>query len=178
LWAVTALNWYGFRFSKWLNDAGSILLYGAGVLVLIACSVAALLRGFVTPFDAVLDVDAGTLGLWAQIAMAYGGLEMGSILAKEIRDPARTVPRAAWISAGACAAAYIFGSVALMAMLRPSDIDPVSGLVQAASVAGTAVGVQRLGYVTMILLVAGTIWSTQCTCRCTCENADCGSRKL
>jgi glutamate:GABA antiporter len=157
LWAVTALNWYGFRFSKWLNDTGSALLYGAGVLVVIACSVAALTHGFVTPFAAVLDVDAGTVGLWAQIAMAYGGLEMGSILAKEIRDPAGTVPRAAWISAGACAAAYIFGSVALMAVLRPSDIDPVSGLVQAAGAAGTALGLERLGYITMLLLVAGTV---------------------
>jgi glutamate:GABA antiporter len=157
LWAVTTLNWYGFRFSKWLNDSGSALMYAAGVLVLIACSVAALIRGFVTPFNTVLDVDAGTLGLWAQIAMSYGGLEMGSILGKEIRDPARTVPRAAWISAVACAAAYILGSISLMAVLRPSEVDPVAGLVQAASTAGTALHFQRLGYLTMILLVAGTI---------------------
>jgi amino acid transporter len=157
VWAVTAVNWYGFRISKWLNDCGSALMYAAGVLVVLVCGVSAVSRGFVTPFRSVLDFDSGTLGLWAQIAMSYGGLEMGSILAKEIRDPAKTVPRAAWLSAAACAAAYMFGSMALMAVLRPPDIDPVSGLVQGASVAGSAVGVPWLGYVTMALLIAGTV---------------------
>jgi len=65
---------------------------------------------------------------------------MGSILGKEIRNPAKPIPRAAWLSAAACAAGYIFGSISLMAVLRPTDIDPVSGPVQAASVAG------RLGH--------------------------------
>jgi glutamate:GABA antiporter len=44
-----------------------------------------------------------------------------------------------------------------MAVLRPSDIDPVSGLVQAGSAAGTTLGIERLGYTVMVLLVAGTI---------------------
>jgi amino acid transporter len=157
LWAVTAANWYGFRFSRFINDCGSALMYAAGILVFLGCAISAVKRGFVTPLDNGLQVDKGTLGLWAQIAMSYGGLEMGSILDKEIRDPAKTVPRAAWLSAAACAAGYIFGSISLMAVLRPADIDPVSGLVQAASVAGTSVGVPWLGYITMGLLVAGTV---------------------
>jgi amino acid transporter len=158
VWAVTAVNWYGFRFSRWLNDSGSALMYAAGIIVLIACGMSVLKQGFVTSFDAsALSLDVGTLGLWAQIAMCYGGLEMGSILAKEVRDPARTLPRAAWVSAAACAGAYMFGSLSLMAVLRPSDIDPVSGLVQAASVAGTAIGAPWLAYTAMTLLVAGTI---------------------
>jgi amino acid transporter len=78
VWAVTAVNWYGFRVSKWLNDCGSALMYSAGVLVVIACGVSAISRGFLTPLGSVFDFDAGTLGLWAQIAMSYGGLEMGS----------------------------------------------------------------------------------------------------
>jgi amino acid transporter len=157
VWVVTAVNWYGFRFSRWLNDSGSALMYAAGIIVFIACGLLVLRRGFVTPFEAVLTLDTGTLGLWAQIAFSYGGLEMGSILGKEIRDPARTIPRAAWLSAVACAGAYIFGSLSLMAVLRPPDIDPVSGLVQAASVAGTAIGAPWLAYTAMTLLVAGTI---------------------
>jgi amino acid transporter len=44
-----------------------------------------------------------------------------------------------------------------MAVLRPTDIDPVSGLVQAASVAGTSVGWPWLGFITMALLVVGTV---------------------
>ena len=157
LWAVTAANWFGFRFSRLINDAGSALMYAAGILVFTACAISAVKRGFVTPLDRGIQFDAGTLGLWAQIAMSYGGLEMGSILGKEIRNPAKTVPRAAWLSAAACAAGYIFGSISLMAVIRPADIDPVSGLVQGASVAGTSVGAPWLGYVTMALLVMGTI---------------------
>ena len=82
---------------------------------------------------------------------------MGSILGKEIRDPARTIPRAAWLSAAACAGAYIFGSLSLMAVIRPADIDPVSGLVQAASVAGTAIGAPWIAHAVMAFLVAGTL---------------------
>jgi amino acid transporter len=158
LWAVTAANWYGFRFSRFINDTGSALMYAAGVLVFIGCAMSAVHRGFVTPLNARLQFDVATLGLWAQIAMSYGGLEMGSILGKEIRNPVKTIGRAAWLSAAACAVGYIFGSISLMAVLRPSDIDPVSGLVQAASVAGTSVGLPWLGYITMALLVVGCVF--------------------
>jgi len=157
VWVVTAVNWYGFRFSRWLNDSGSALMLAAGIIVLIACGLSVLRRGFVTPFTTVLAFDAGTLGLWAQIAMSYGGLEMGSILGKEIRDPARTIPRAAWLSAAACAGAYVLGALSLMAVLRPPEIDPVAGLVQAASVCGTTIGATWLAHTVMALLVAGTI---------------------
>jgi hypothetical protein len=73
VWMVTAVNWYGFRFSKWLNDSGSALMFAAGIIVLIACGLSVLRQGFVTSFTTVLTFDVGTLGLWAQIAMFTAG---------------------------------------------------------------------------------------------------------
>ena len=75
----------------------------------------------------------GRLNFWSQIAFAFGGLELGAIMGGEIRDPRRTVPRAAWISGLLIAGFYIAGTLAILAVLAPGDVNILSGLTQAAA---------------------------------------------
>jgi glutamate:GABA antiporter len=70
----------------------------------------------------------------------------------EIRNPEKTVARAAWIAGGCIAAFYIVGTVAMLVLLPPDRISTVTGLVQAAAAAG-----QRLGWGWPALLLASAI---------------------
>jgi amino acid transporter len=157
LWVVVGANIVGLRAGKWLNNTGAVLTYAGGAVVLIAAMAAWMSSGSATAFVLTSSLDRDRLSLWAQIAFAYTGLELGTLLGGEVRDPRRTVPRAAWISAVAVAGAYVLGTLSLMLILPPESIHPMTGLVQAASVAGERAGAPFLGGLTAVLLFAGII---------------------
>ncbi|MFY9726829.1 MAG: amino acid permease, partial [Bryobacteraceae bacterium] len=55
----------------------------------------------------------------------------------EIRDPSRTIPRAAWISGVGVCAFYVGGTLAVLALMSSGRVDIISGVMQAAQAAGT-----------------------------------------
>jgi len=59
----------------------------------------------------------------------------------EIRNPEKTVARAAWIAGLSIAAFYIAGTLAMLVLLPPDQVSVVTGLVQAAAAAGARLGV-------------------------------------
>lgn len=58
-----------------------------------------------------------TLTLWA-----FLGLESATVPAADVRDPERTIPRATIIGTAAASLVYIFGTVAVMGALPPSEL--------------------------------------------------------
>ena len=82
-----------------------------------------------------------SLNFWSQIAFAFGGLELGAIMGGEIRDPRRTVPRAAWISGLAIAGFYMLGTLAMLALLPPERVSIITGLAQAGETAAGRLGI-------------------------------------
>jgi amino acid transporter len=95
------------------------------------------------------------LNFWSQIAFAFGGLELGSIMSGEIRDPRRTVRRAAWISCLAIGGFYILGTFSILALLPPERISVVTGLAQAGEAAARQWGLPWLTPFLGCLIVVG-----------------------
>lgn len=157
LWLCVGVNILGLRVSKWLSNLGGSLLFVGGLLVASASFVIWFRRGSATRFNYDFAFSPERIGLWAQVAFAYAGLELGSLMGGEVRNPRKTIPRAVWISAAAVAGAYIAGSSLLMVVLSPDKINPMSGLVQVASIAGHAIGWPFLGTVTGSLLFLGIL---------------------
>jgi amino acid transporter len=165
LWLVVLANAWGLRVSKWVSNAGGTLTYLGGAVVLGASVAVALRFGSATSFAVRPSFNIENVGLWAQIALAYTGLELGSLVTGSVRDPARTVPRAVWISAAAVASAYILGSASLMLVLPPEKIHPMTGLIGVATEAGSRLGFAGLGQLAAGFLFAGIVgklstWST------------------
>ena len=138
LWAITAINILGLSVGKWLGNLGGIITFGTGLLLMALAAVKYAQSGPAAPLDFQLEWDWNKLNFWPQLAFAFGGLELGGIVAGEVRNPERTIPRAAWLSGAAIALFYICGTVALLVLLKPDEISPVTGLAQAANVAGLA----------------------------------------
>ncbi len=145
LWIAVAFNVIGLSTGKWLQNLGGYGAFTAGA-ILIAVFAVALSRGH--PASAVTwsalvprFTSLPTVNLWATIAFAFAGLELGATLGGEIKDPRRTLPRAVYLSAPLIAGLYILGTVALLWLVAVPSINIVSGFLQ-----GIAVGAARIGH--------------------------------
>lgn len=155
LWIALGTNLVGLRIGKWTEDLGGLATYAAGaVLVALGFTVWAL-HGSATTLRLVPEWSWDRLNFWSQIAFAFGGLELGAIMGGEIRDPRRTVPRAAWISGLAIAAFYIVGTLAMMAVLPPEKVNVLSGLTQAGAAAADRLGLPWVAMLLAFLITFG-----------------------
>lgn len=157
LWVALATNLIGLRVGKWTQNTGAAATCLTGVCLMAAGAAALGREGSATSFAAGLQLHWGHLNYWPQIAFAFGGLELGAILSGEIRDPRRTVRRAAFLSAGAIAAFYIAGTVAMLVLLPPERISVVTGLAQAGESAAGLLGLPWLTVLFGMLISLGVM---------------------
>ena len=155
LWVGTITNLVGLRVGKWTQNVGGLATYAAGLLLIGLGAAGWATRGPATPFHILPHGNWGRLNFWSQIAFAFGGLELGAIMGGEIRDPERNVPRAAWISGLAIAAFYIAGTLAVLAVLPPGEVDIRSGLTQAAAAAADGMGLPLVAPLVADLITIG-----------------------
>lgn len=134
---LAALNVRGVRQGARLIEAVTV----AKLLPLVAFVVigAALARGPVP--DVLGNVDAGTLGRSVLVLIfAFAGIESALVPSGEVRDPARTVPRALFIAMAGVTVLYIAIQYVAQAILGPALAHEQQAPLAAAAgvVAGTA----------------------------------------
>jgi amino acid transporter len=79
------------------------------------------------------DLKWDTINFWSAIAFAMSGMELVGLMGAEVRDPARTIPRAAWISSLVTTLFYAGGTAAVLVLLRPDQVNELQGISQAAN---------------------------------------------
>jgi amino acid transporter len=159
VWAMLGANLVGMGVGKWAIDVGGIATALVGALLIGAGAFAWLRGGPATPAPPASLVphwDWQKLNFWSQIALAFTGLELGAIVAGEIRDPERTIPRAAWLSGLAITALYIGGTIAVLGLVAAEHVDIMAGIVQAGQAAGGQFGVPGLSAAIALLILVGT----------------------
>ncbi len=156
LWGAFLSHLFGLKIGKWTGNVGGLATYtSAAALVLAAAWLLLHGRPSATHFNIVPAPSWDSLNTWSQIAFAFVGLELGAILGGEIIDPRRNVPRAAWISAAACAVFYIAGTAAILVLLPQAQISQVTGLVQAGQSAGALLRFPAFTRLFALLIVVG-----------------------
>jgi glutamate:GABA antiporter len=140
LWLGFAANFFGLRVAKWFSTLGGTSTFVIFAILGIFAVVVVMHSGTVTRFDLLPTAKLDTLNLWSQIAFAFVGLELAPILSGEIRNPRRDLPRAAVISGILCALLYIGGTAAILTLLTPEKISPMTGLAQAGAAGAVKVG--------------------------------------
>ncbi len=156
LWGSYLSHLFGLKIGKWGGNIGGVAAYTAAAILAGVAGWIAFTKGSLTHFDLIPEASFDNLNIWSQIAFAFVGLELGAILGGEIQNPRRNIPRAAWISAGGCAAFYMLGTAALLVVMRPADISTVTGVVQAAAAAGVILGWPGFSRLFALLIVFGT----------------------
>jgi glutamate:GABA antiporter len=157
LWLAFLVNLVGLRVGKWPGLLGGVSTYSIAALLCVFGLVVAWRFGSATHFQFVPEVSWGNLNLWSQIALAMTGLELAPILAGEIHNPERNIPRAAWLSCFLGAGFYMAGTAAMLALLPPDRISPMTGLAQAGDLAGARLGAGWLSPLFALLITIGVI---------------------
>jgi amino acid transporter len=152
LWAAFAANFFGMKVAKWISALGGSSTFIIGAVLGVLAIVAILRFGIATKFELLPKANLDTVNFWSQIAFAFVGLELAPIVSAEIRNPRRDLPRAAVISGVISAAFYMSMTAALLVLLKPAEISPMTGLAQA----GAAVA-QKLGTPIVSILLAALI---------------------
>ncbi|MFG3407654.1 APC family permease [Streptomyces sp. NPDC048142] len=145
--ALTAVNYAGVQKSAWLTR----VIVAVVLAVLAAVVVAALTSG--TADAARLDVGSdatvsGVLQAAGLLFFAFAGYARIATLGEEVRDPARTIPRAIPIALGITLVVYAVVAVSVLTVLGPDGLaDAAAPLSEAARAAGAdwLVPVVRVG---------------------------------
>lgn len=157
LWLAFLVNLVGLRVGKWPGLLGGVSTYLIAALLCGFGLVVAWRFGSATHFQFVPEATWGNLNFWSQIALAMTGLELAPILAGEIHNPGKNIPRAAWLSGFLGAGFYMAGTAAMLALLPPDRISPMTGLAQAGDLAGTRLGASWLSPLFALLITTGVI---------------------
>jgi len=157
LWFVVLTNLLGLRFGKWPSVLGGGAAYLVAVLLCVFAVLVVVRYGSATHFNIVPELSWSNLNFWSQIAFAMVGLELAPIMGGEIQNAEKTIPRAAWISGFLCAAFYIAGTAAMLVLLAPAKINPMTGLAQAGDIAGTRFTATWLSPCFALLITIGVL---------------------
>lgn len=153
LWIAFLTNFFGLKIAKWMWALGGSSTFIIGAVLCALAVVAAMRFGAVTHNWGLLPhASLDTLNFWSQIAFAFVGLELAPIVSGEIRNPRGDLPRAAVISGIACTIFYIGCTAALLVLLPPESISPMTGLAAAG-----AAGAGRLGVPLLAVLLAAML---------------------
>jgi amino acid transporter len=161
LWLVTLLNIVGLTAGKWLQNAGSIATWIPAALLIVCGAVAFGMFGSATSFapERLMPRDDfwATMSLWSAMCFAFSGFEIASMVALEVKDPERTIPRAILLSGAAITVIYILGSASVLVAVPAGALSERSGISDAVDLVTARLGLAGLGGFTGLLLAIGSI---------------------
>ena len=155
--ALMTLAARGLGVSKWLHNAGSLMLMFSFV-VLIALPFVHMARGTLPdyhPFAVAMPaLSLFSLNVFGKMAVgALSGFEYVAVLAGETKDPARSIGRATMIAAPVISAMFILGTSSVLAFVPIDKINLIGPIPQVFSIGfgATAVGAAMAGVAILLL---------------------------
>jgi amino acid transporter len=143
-----------------VNNVGALASWGVAGVLLALGAVAFTTGGSATVFTAsslLPSLSLKNVIFWSTMAFAYGGIESGSMMAEEIADARRTVPRAALTAAASIALLYLAGTLAILVSVPSEGISGLQGIMQALAAASARVGVPGAMPVLALLVTISSI---------------------
>ncbi|MGO4884888.1 MAG: APC family permease [Bryobacteraceae bacterium] len=154
IWIALGTNLLGVKIGKWTENIGGAATWVLSGLLLVVAALVWIRRGSATPMHLAPRWSWDTVSLWAGVAYAMSGLEFIGMMAGEIRDPGRTIPRAGWIATAFVTVFYAASTLALLALLRPQSVSEMNGLAEGGDAAAGAFGIGWLSPLIALLVLA------------------------
>ena len=147
LWLITGLNVMGWGIGRWVQAIGAsgtvvttLVLAGIGIFGLRAHG-GSVLSAF---SFSQMTLDWRAFSVLSVVCLNYTGLELGSVLGDEIKDPRRSVPRAALIAGLVTVLLYVCSTGALQMTIPAQEIGVIDGILQGVKRAVTDLNVPWL----------------------------------
>ena len=161
LWIITFLNIVGLEKAKWVQNVGAIASWAVIAFLLIAGIYYVIVYGSAHPFQPYrLMPDLSNFAIlpfFAIVAFCFGGLELGPVMAGEVKNPTKNIPRAIFLSAIAVGIIYIAGTSMLIVTIPEGGIREIDGAVQAFHMVGEATGWPILGIIGATVVILSTL---------------------
>jgi glutamate:GABA antiporter len=157
IWIALGTNLRGVDVGKWTENIGATACWLLGVALVVLAVLVWGKRGSATPIQVLPTWNWDTVNFWSNIAYGLSGVEMAAMMASEIRDPARTIPRSGWLASGFATAFYMACTVAMLVLLRPERISEMNGLAEAGESAGSALSVAWISPLIAVLVLVSAV---------------------
>lgn len=164
LWAAVAVNVVGLRLGKWIQNAGSIGVWIPAALVIGAGTFAFARWGSATSFaPAALvprDDTLTVVALWSAMCFAFSGMEITSMVGREVKHAERTIPRGVLLGGALVALVYLAGTLAVLVAVPADALHERSGLADAVSLVTARAGLGAFGGLTGAMLAVAALAGT------------------
>jgi amino acid transporter len=157
IWIALGANIVGVNIGKWTENAGGLASWVLGGLLAGIAAMVWRRHGSATEFHLIPKLSWDTVSFWSTIAFAMSGIEVVGLMGSEIRDPARDLPGAAWISSVFATLFYVGTTAALLVLMQPGQISELNGLAQAGEAAGKMLGFNWLAPVIVVLVLVTAV---------------------
>jgi amino acid transporter len=161
-WGCTLLNCFGMRLSSLISTVGSLIGTLFPMLFIISLASTWLIMGNPSQIEFSVQQLVPQIHSLPQLvfftAILYSllGLEMSSVHALEVKNPARDYPRALLISAVIIFFSLCCASLAIAVVVPQAKLDIVTGIIQAFSLFFTHFGLQSLTpYIAGAIIIGG-----------------------
>ncbi len=160
-WGTTLSNLKGMKVSSWLSSFSAIAgtLLPMAVIIILGIIWVCLGKPMQIEFTtkAFLPDISNVQNLVLLVAVLYGlvGMEMSAAHAKEVKNPSRDYPKALFYSTIIILGSLTFSTLAISMVIPQSQLNLVSGTLQALSYFFTAFHLQWLTPVLALLIIIG-----------------------
>ena len=131
---LTAVNILGLNVAKWAHNLGALAMW-IPVILMVALGFTAWHKfGSATSFPArafLPPVSLQEAFFWSVVIFSFIGCESASLMADEIKDARRNIPRALMIAGVTVVSSYMLGTFAVLLALPSSESSNLDGLAQA-----------------------------------------------
>jgi amino acid transporter len=153
-------NVAGMRIGKWVQNAGAVGVWIPALILITLGLIGAARFGSATTFSlpaAMPELALKDVLFWSTIAFAFGGVETASMMARSVRDPARTIPRAIAIAGITIVTLYVLGTIAILVAIPAAEVGGIPGIMQAITRVAGRVGAAGVAPVAAILITVGAV---------------------
>jgi len=131
---LTILNVLGLDFAKWAHNLGAVAMWIPVLIVIILGVIAWRQFGPANSFSAhalIPTMHVQDMIFWSVIIFSFIGCESASLMAEEIKDARRNIPRALLFAGITVALCYMLGTLAVLLALPSTESSNLDGLAQA-----------------------------------------------
>jgi len=131
---LTILNLLGLNVAKWAHNIGALAMWIPVLIIVVLGVISWRQFGSATSFTPAALVPPAHLQdmvFWSIIIFSFVGCETGSVMAGEIHDPRRNIPRALLLGGFTVALCYMVGTFCVLLAIPSSDSSNLEGLARA-----------------------------------------------
>jgi amino acid transporter len=157
---LTLINLVGLKIAIWSYNTGALAMWIPAGMVVVMGAIAWWHSGSATSFrtyNLYPSLHPRDIIFWNTFIFAFIGCEASSIMAGEIKDPRRTIPRGLLFAGLTVAACYILGTIGILLAQPGSETSNLDGLVQAIAKTSGRMGVSGLSQTAAALIAVSNI---------------------